>query len=515
MSEQSPFLFGVANADHQCEAFDPERPDVWDWWEALGRVPCPRGSATDFWNRYEEDVELARDLGCNSFRFSTSWARVEPRPGEPDWRALDHYVALVDFIRRNGMTPILTLLHMAWPLHVQERGGLLAREFPDWFGRYVGWVGEALGGKVPYWLTFNEPDGLIADGFTALGAPFPPGPKAGASFAEMMSDVRTAMTNVFLAHVAAREALQSGRGGATNRVSANTYVNGLPIWIQQLLDAVPAGLVERHVKSEKRFLEWYAEHGRVHLGDYAGFRSGEWPESSHFGFLGGAVADLCQHVRSLSDAGIGRALTVEMALFQANWFEMGMLGQLPAFLCPPECSGALDYAAFDFYFAVPHVWSLGSFERLAEVGRRRLFESAPVYAPRLYESLKYEQSLFPDLPILVMENGIVNQRSANRQFGKQPPPDAVEMAEYVEDHAAQIAHARHDGVDVRGYNVWSITSNREWGMPFDLRSDFGLYRVELDRDPTLRRVETAAAAVYRGIIRRMRAEPSVAPSIER
>jgi hypothetical protein len=26
----SEFLLGVANTDHQCEAFDPERPDVWD-----------------------------------------------------------------------------------------------------------------------------------------------------------------------------------------------------------------------------------------------------------------------------------------------------------------------------------------------------------------------------------------------------------------------------------------------------------------------------------------------------
>lgn len=505
MSAANEFLFGVACADHQCEAFDPERTDVWDWWEASGKVPQVRGRATDFWNRYEEDVALARGLGCNSYRFSVSWARVEPRPGEPDPKALDHYAALVDCIRRNGMTPVVTLLHMAWPLHVQERGGLLAAGFPEWFRQYASWVGEVLGGKVPYWLTFNEPDGLITDGFTALGAPFPPGPRPGASFAEMMSDVRAAMTNVFLAHNAARDVLRSGPGGEANLVSANTYANGLPIWVQQLLDAIPAGFVEHHVKSEEQFLRWYAEHGQRHLGDCPAFKNRSWPSAPHFGLLGATMTDLCQHLRSIANAGVGRALTVEMALFEANWFEMGMLGQLPDFLCPPECTGSLDYAAFDFYYAVPHIWSLGAFERLAEVGRRRFFEDAPVYAPRLYESLKYEQSLFPDLPILIMENGIVNQRSARSQLGKLPSPDAVEMAEYVEDHTAQVAHARADGVNVRGYNVWSITSNREWGLPFDMRSDFGLYRVELDRDPTLARIETAAAAVYRGIIRRVRA----------
>ena len=84
------FVFGVATSDHQCEAYDPEREDIRDLWEkATGRTP--RGRATDFWNRYPEDVRLARDLGCKAFRFSVSWTRVEPKPGQYDEAALDHY----------------------------------------------------------------------------------------------------------------------------------------------------------------------------------------------------------------------------------------------------------------------------------------------------------------------------------------------------------------------------------------------------------------------------------------
>jgi hypothetical protein len=64
------FLFGVACADHQCEAFDPAYPpDVWDWWEQRGEVPQPRGKAIDFWNRFEEYVDLAAELGCKAFRY--------------------------------------------------------------------------------------------------------------------------------------------------------------------------------------------------------------------------------------------------------------------------------------------------------------------------------------------------------------------------------------------------------------------------------------------------------------
>ena len=67
------FLFGTANADHQVEAHDPEREDVWDLWERCQGL-TPRGRGTDFWNRYEEDIAAAAGMGCKLFRFSIAWA---------------------------------------------------------------------------------------------------------------------------------------------------------------------------------------------------------------------------------------------------------------------------------------------------------------------------------------------------------------------------------------------------------------------------------------------------------
>ena len=61
------FLFGTANADHQVEAHDPEREDVWDLWERYQGLK-QRGRATDFWNRYEEDIAAAAGLGCSITR---------------------------------------------------------------------------------------------------------------------------------------------------------------------------------------------------------------------------------------------------------------------------------------------------------------------------------------------------------------------------------------------------------------------------------------------------------------
>ena len=84
------FMFGVANSAHQCEAYDPGQEDIWDVWERQHKLTA-RGRATDFWNRYEEDIELAQDLGCSAFRFSVAWSRIEPEPGQFSQEALDHY----------------------------------------------------------------------------------------------------------------------------------------------------------------------------------------------------------------------------------------------------------------------------------------------------------------------------------------------------------------------------------------------------------------------------------------
>jgi beta-glucosidase/6-phospho-beta-glucosidase/beta-galactosidase len=54
---------------------------------------------------------------------------------------------------------------------------------------------------------------------------------------------------------------------------------------------------------------------------------------------------------------------------------------------------------------------------------------------------------------------------------------------------------------VHGYICWSLTSNREWGLPFGPASDFGLFHIDLDHDPQLKRVSTPSAELYKQIIR--------------
>jgi beta-glucosidase len=168
------FLWGAASAAHQVEGGN-ENSDWWDW-ELRPGTNCPEASgvACDNWNRYAGDIALAASLGLNTYRYSLEWARLEPEEGVFDGAALDHYLAVTDAVIAAGMTPMVTLYHFSLPRWLARKGGWLAPDSPALLARYAGRVVRALGDRVHWYCTINEP-GVVAFGgyLGALG--FPPG----------------------------------------------------------------------------------------------------------------------------------------------------------------------------------------------------------------------------------------------------------------------------------------------------------------------------------------------------
>jgi hypothetical protein len=173
-------------------------------------------------------------------------------------------------------------------------------------------------------------------------------------------------------------------------------------------------------------------------------------------------------------------------MLASNWWHLGMAGKLPEFLCPAVCVGQQDFVGLDYYWGVS-TFRLDRIQALIESSLGH-FDCAPVWPRAMYGHLKYLASLFPNLPLLIVENGSVDVA------------DSVDRATYLRQHIEQVQCARRDGVNVAGYVCWSITSNREWGLPFGNGSDFGLYHIDLDNDHDLKRTPTLAAAAYRDII---------------
>ena len=55
----------------------------------LAAVKGRHGHLSPTWPcRFEEDILNAKKLGCNSFRFSLEWARLEPKQGQIDQDAV-------------------------------------------------------------------------------------------------------------------------------------------------------------------------------------------------------------------------------------------------------------------------------------------------------------------------------------------------------------------------------------------------------------------------------------------
>ena len=456
-SKDLPLLFGVANSDHQAEAFDAGwPPDIRDGWE----LDQPRRNATRFWEDYKVDIENAASLGCKLFRFSVSWARIQPLNEHDTSRdALSHYSDVVAAIKSKGMEPLVTLLHLVWPVWLQETGkkpfsGLLSPEFPNLLAEYAELVAKTLR-TVRYWCTINEPTSLILGYIfpSEWHVGFPPGLP---NDLDAIDALEVLIPNLFLAHTKALKAIKAIVPDA--RVGANPAVLGLPSDRKGKLDSKMRSVVDRkslakHVKRYSRSVHAARGHSRF--------------------------------IRPL----LSYHATITSAL-NGNWWHLGMAGKLDRYLCPEECVGQQDYVGLDYYWGVDAWWRVFRIARLIGALIHGQYERAPVWPKGLRQELDYLSDLFREQPkpVVILENGCVEHA------------DGYSRADYIDAHVREVLKARDSGVDVQGYICWSISTNRELGAPSNAQSDFGLFHIDLDADLSLTRHRTDSASTYAALI---------------
>ncbi|MGE5463607.1 MAG: glycoside hydrolase family 1 protein, partial [Syntrophothermus sp.] len=95
-------------------------------------------------------------------------------------------------------------------------------------------------------------------------------------------------------------------------------------------------------------------------------------------------------------------------------------------------------------------------------------------------------------PLYITENGAAFHDEVDPD-GKVDDPRRLE---YLKNHFIQTRLAMQDGVDVRGYFVWSLLDNFEWGHGFTKR--FGIIRVDYE---TLQRTVKESGNWYTEVIR--------------
>jgi beta-glucosidase len=158
------FNWGVATSSYQIEgaAFEDGRGEsIWDRFCATpGKVANSEDGLTacDHYHRYPEDIQIMKQLGVSTYRFSIAWPRLFPKGDDVrEQRGFDFYNRLIDDLLANGIVPMPTLYHWDLPQPLQDKGGWANRDTVAAFSKYAAAAVEAFGDRVDKWLTLNEP----------------------------------------------------------------------------------------------------------------------------------------------------------------------------------------------------------------------------------------------------------------------------------------------------------------------------------------------------------------------
>jgi len=173
------FVWGAATSAYQIEGHPLADGAGVSIWHRFAHTPGTIADGTngdlacDHYHRWPEDIALMRELGLPAYRFSIAWGRILPKGiGQVNPAGLAFYDRLLDAMLEAGIAPWATLYHWDLPAALDDHGGWLHEESPDWFTEYATLCFRHFGDRVASWATLNEPR-IIADRgyFRGTGAP--------------------------------------------------------------------------------------------------------------------------------------------------------------------------------------------------------------------------------------------------------------------------------------------------------------------------------------------------------
>lgn len=449
------FLFGAASAAYQvegaCQA-DGKGESNWDVWTNVDRVSEPISGKVETGNvainaydraQYLADIALMQRLGLDCYRFSIAWTRLLPEgTGDVNPAGVAHYQRFCDDLIAAGIEPIVTLFHWDLPQALQEEGGWLNRASVGWFRNYARVVREALGDRVSKYITFNEPfiDLFLIEPMVAA-----------LREREEITEARLGRQGLALHHWMVASAAVIG----DFRAAGFTGTIGLALPLMPMLPE--SGSAEDAAAAER-----------------ADAIINRWCLDAMFK---GRYPDSVMEIFSRLDPAF-RIAEADFALMAANPADfLGVNFYAPAYIRSDPAS-PFGYRWFD----------------TNPDPEPRAF-NGPVRPEQLQALLERIRDDYGNPPIYITENGA----------GFGPGDEVIEgdtvldplRADYISRHIEAALAARRNGVDLRGYMVWSLFDNFEWLFGYGRR--FGIVHVDFD---TQARRPKQSFKTYRAIIAR-------------
>ncbi|HEY7125941.1 MAG TPA: GH1 family beta-glucosidase [Ktedonobacterales bacterium] len=422
------FLWGAATSSYQIEGAvqeDGRGPSIWDLFSQTpgkvfqGQTGDP---AADHYHRMQDDVEMMADLGLNAYRFSIAWPRILPTGnGAVNSRGLDFYDRLVDTLLAHHITPLVTLYHWDLPLSLHERGGWLNRDTAYAFADYAEIVARRLGDRVDWWVTHNEPWVAAFLGY-GIGV-HAPGIKD-------LNSACIAAHHLLLSHGLALPRLRVlTRQTAQLGIVLNLY----PIYPGDNRLETPAAVERADAFCNRWFLDPV-------------FR-GSYPDGL-FAAMGIGAPPIQEGDLAL--------ISTPIDFLGVNYYSRKVVRALTPVSQDSE-------------------WAPSGYEEITDLPGATYtqmgvgWEVYPVGLADLLVRLKHD---YAPRALAITENGAAFEDHWNGN-GRVSDPQRLQ---YVRDHLRAVGQAVGQGVPVRGYFLWSLMDNFEWGYGYSKR--FGMVYID-------------------------------------
>ena len=406
------FQWGVSSSAAQTEgAYDADGKGLsnWDVFSKKKKKILNNHTpavATDFYNRYRDDVSIIHSLNIPNFRFSLAWPRILPEgTGRINQKGIDFYNRLIDACLEKGIEPWVTLYHWDLPHALELKGGWTNRDIINWFEVYTGVCAHAFGDRVKHWMVLNEPMVFTGAGYH-LGI-HAPGKKR---FRNFLPAVHHAALCQAVGLKAVKNQFPKAQVGTTYSCS---YVT-------------PFTSSEKDMRAVKRI---DALLNRLFIEPALG--------------LGYPVKDL-PFLNKL-DKYIKPG---DEALLKADFDFIGIQNY------------TREVVAHAFH--IPHLKA-----KLIPADKRKVYHTFmdwEVYPEAVYEMIKKYSSYAGVKKIIVTENGAAfHDKVENNSIHD------TERIHFLSNYIAQVKRAKEEGLKVRGYFVWSLTDNFEWAEGYHPR----------------------------------------------
>lgn len=430
MGFRKDFIWGTATASYQIEGAayeDGKGRNIWDeFCKQPGKiVDHSNGNiACDHYHRYKEDVKLISEMGVNAYRFSLNWSRILPEGiGDINQEGIDFYNNLIDELLSKGIEPYITLFHWDYPSALEEKGGWSNPESPEWFEYYTKVVARAFGDRVKNFITFNEPQCIIYAGY-CVGT-FAPG-------RILPNEITVKMAhNILISHGLAVRALRDEIPDCKIGY-APCCDPAIPLTdSEEDIEAAREAFFSVDEKLWALSCSWWSD--PVVLGKY--------PEK----------------------------ILQKIGQYLPENYEEDM-----NIICQP-----LDFYGHNIYKGFRYKKGEdGPVKEPFPIGYPHTVNGWPVTPECLYWAAKFLYERYK-LPFIITENGI-SGRDIISLDGKIHDYSRID---YLQKYLLQLKKASDEGVDVRGYFVWSLMDNFEWQQGYIER--FGMIYVDYQ---TLKRI---------------------------